>query len=342
MVDRYDRQTRFEPLGTEGQDRIRSAHVLLIGCGALGTSIADTLVRAGIGKITIIDRDYVELHNLHRQQLFTEEDVEQKVAKARAAARYLRKVNADVEIDAYVRDFQAQEVAQFASKVDLIMDGSDNFEVRMLLNDAAYRYGVPWIYGGVVGSYGVSRSFMLDDGPCLRCLSPYLSLDETCDNDGVIAPAVQMVTAMQSAEALKIVSGNIPAVAERLRSFDLWENETSAINATRLKDDHCPTCGANPTYPALLGEKTGKQIRVLCGGDTVHVRPRERRDVQVEKLQNVNHSTVSAVRLHEDVATLDYEGCRVVLFKDGRALLHGIDEGERAEKVYEHVLALID
>ncbi|QQK81367.1 ThiF family adenylyltransferase [Salicibibacter cibi] len=342
MVDRYDRQTRFEPLGTEGQDRIRTAHVLLVGCGALGTSIADTLVRAGIGKITIIDRDYVELHNLHRQRLFTEEDAQYKVAKAKAVARYLKKVNTDVEIDAYVLDFQVEEAAKFVPEVDLVMDGSDNFEVRMLVNDAAYRYGVPWIYGGVVGSYGLSRSFMLDDGPCLRCLSPYLSLDETCDNDGVIAPAVQMVTAMQSAEAIKIVSGNKEAVSERLRSFDLWKNETAAIDAGRLKDEHCPTCGPNPTYPALFGEKKGKQIRVLCGGDTVHVRPRERKEVQVEKLQNVKHSTLSSVRLHEDVATLNYEGCRVVLFKDGRALLHGIDEGDRAERVYEHVLALID
>ncbi|QDI91360.1 thiamine biosynthesis protein MoeB [Salicibibacter halophilus] len=342
MVDRYDRQTRFEPLGSKGQDRIRAAHVLLVGCGALGTSIADTLVRAGIGKITIIDRDYVELHNLHRQQLFTEEDVKHKVAKAKAAARYLKSVNTDVEIKAHVLDFQPEEAARFVPGVDLIMDGSDNFEVRMLLNDAAYRYEVPWIYGGVVGSYGLSRSFMLDDGPCLRCLSPYLSLDETCDNDGVIAPAVQMVTAMQSAEAIKMISGNKSAVSERLRSFDLWENETTAINAERLKDAQCPTCGSNPTYPELVNKEKGKQIRVLCGGDTVHVRPRERKDVQVEKLQNIQHSTLSSVRLHEDVATLNYEGCRVVLFKDGRALLHGIDEGDRAEKVYEHVLSLID
>ncbi|SDJ01654.1 ThiF family adenylyltransferase [Natribacillus halophilus] len=340
MVSRYDRQTRFEPIGSEGQERIRQAHVLLVGCGALGTTIADTLVRAGVGKITIIDRDYVERHNLHRQRLFTEADADNKVAKAKAAARYLKEVNADVDIDVYVRDFQAEEAAKFVPKADLLMDGSDNFELRLLLNDAAYRYGVPWICGGVVGSYGLSRSFMLDEGPCLRCLSPYLSLDETCDSDGVIAPAVQMVTALQSAEALKIISGNESAVAERLRSFDLWTNETATIDVTRLQAEDCPTCGPHATYPSLLNEAKGKQVRVLCGGDTVHVRPRERRTVSMEKLQTA--ADVSFVRMHEDVATLDYDGCRIVLFKDGRALLHGVDQTDKAEQVYERVLSFID
>ncbi|MBB6450272.1 molybdopterin/thiamine biosynthesis adenylyltransferase [Geomicrobium halophilum] len=342
MVNRYDRQTRFHPIGIKGQERLRSAHVLLVGCGALGTPMADTLVRAGVGKLTIIDRDYVERHNLQRQQLFTEEDAEQKVSKARAAARQLEKVNKDVELDVYVRDFQAEDAKNFVPGVDLLLDGTDNFEVRLLLNDAAYRYGIPWIYGGVIGSYGLSLTFTLGEGPCLRCLSPYLSLDETCDTDGVIAPASQMVAAMQSAEALKILSGSQSHVSHHLRSFDLWENETTSVDVMRLKSDECPTCGVTPSYPALqTKDEQGKQIRVLCGGDTVHVRPRERQEVQLDKLQSVQDPSLSFFRLHEDAATFDYDGCRIVLFKDGRALLHGTDQSEHAEKVYEQVLALI-
>lgn len=254
MNERYSRQELFAPIGEEGQQKIAKKHVLVIGAGALGTGNAEALVRAGVGKITIVDRDYVEWSNLQRQQLYGEADAKEHIPKAIAAKRRLEEVNSDVMIDAIVGDVTAQELEELISerKPDLLIDATDNFDTRMIINDAAYKYHIPWIYGACVGSYGISYAFIPGKSPCFHCLLETVPAGGlTCDTAGIISPAVQMVVAYQVAEALKILVEDWSSLRNKLVSFDLWKNQHAAIRVDQVKKEDCPTCGAHPSYPYL-------------------------------------------------------------------------------------------
>ena len=206
MSDRYSRQILFSPIGIEGQDKIRSKHVLIIGAGALGSGNAEMLTRAGVGKLTIVDRDYVEESNLQRQQLYTERDVEQKLPKAAAAEKRLREINSDVHIEAVIGDANPEKLAELAQGKDLIIDSTDNFETRLAINDISQKLNIPWIYGACVGSYGMSFTIIPGKTPCLNCLLKTIPIQGmTCDTVGIISPAVGMVVAHQTAEALKVL-----------------------------------------------------------------------------------------------------------------------------------------
>jgi molybdopterin/thiamine biosynthesis adenylyltransferase len=338
MSNRYSRQILFSPIGKEGQDKIRSKHVLIIGAGALGSANAEALTRSGVGKLTIVDRDYVEESNLQRQQLYTESDVEQKLPKAAAAEKRLREINSDVVIESFIGDANPEKLAELAEGTDLIIDSTDNFETRLAINDISQKMDIPWIYGACVGSYGMSFTIIPGKTPCLNCLLKAMPLQGmTCDTVGIISPAVGMVVAHQMAEALKILVEDWEAVRTSFVSFDLWRNQYSSMKMTKAKDESCLSCGTNRTYPFLEADNLTKST-VLCGRDTVQVRPPKPLDIQLDKLSQQLKAVGYAVKGNPYLLSVEMEKERMVVFKDGRALVHGTKDMTAAKTLYNRIL----
>jgi adenylyltransferase/sulfurtransferase len=238
---RYVRQERLAELGVAGQRRLLESHVAVVGCGALGSNLANLMVRAGVGRVRVMDRDVIELSNLPRQVLFDEGDVAAGLHKAEAAGRRLRLINSDVAVEALVRDVSAQNVEQLLEGVDLVLDGTDNLETRYLLNDACVKAGRPWIYGGVLGTTGMTMAVLPGDGPCLRCLFPEPpppgSLP-TCETQGVLGTAPALIAALQATEAIKLLAGG--DATRQLLTINLWSQTVQQIKV--LRDEACPTC----------------------------------------------------------------------------------------------------
>ncbi|MEH7222712.1 thiazole biosynthesis adenylyltransferase ThiF [Bacillus sp. JJ1566] len=338
MTERYSRQELFTPIGIHGQKKIRSKHVLIVGAGALGTGSAEGLVRAGIGKLTLVDRDYVEWTNLQRQQLYSEEDAANRLPKAIAAKERLEKINSEVDIQAHVMDVSIQEIENIVAGVDLIIDATDNFDIRMLLNDASQKYNIPWIYGACVGSYGISYCIMPGETPCLHCLLETVPMGGlTCDTVGIISPAVQMVVAYQVTEALKILVEDYDALRKKLVSFDLWKNQHTAIKVDRVKKEDCLSCGTNPTYPFLSFENQTKSA-VLCGRESVQIRPSERMERDLDSLAEL--LTIQGGKVEKNTYLLSFTKAphRIVIFKDGRVLIHGTKDLSEAKSLYHRYL----
>jgi len=333
--DRYSRQTLFAPIGKAGQEKLQRAHVLVVGAGALGASISEILVRAGIGQLTIVDRDYVEWSNLQRQQLYTERDAEDHLPKAIAAERRLSQINSDVSIQGKIADLDVQELAKYCQVIDLIIDATDNFETRMLINDSAQKYKIPWIYGGCVGSTGITYTILPDQTPCLTCLLNTLPLaGETCDTVGIIGPAVQLVTAHQATEALKLLTNEQnTALRNTLLFFDLWNNEYATINVASMKKNDCPSCGSSPTYPYLSIENQTKTA-ILCGRDSVQIRPQRPLEGGLETLSHRLSMLDIKLKSNPYLINFEVEGYRLVIFQDGRALVHGTKDIARAKTLY--------
>lgn len=337
--DRYSRQERFAPFGPEGQRRLASAHVLIIGVGALGTGIAETLVRAGVGTVSIVDRDYVEWSNLQRQQLFQESDASERCPKAVAAQRRLKDINSETIIYAHVLDVGVEELEELIQGVDLMMDATDNFDTRLLMNDMALKHGIPWIYGGCVGSYGVTYTILPGQTPCLHCLLGTVPFGgETCDTAGIIPQAVQMVTANQTTEAFKLLGGYPKELRGKLLSFDLWRNEYAAIAVDSLRKADCPSCGSHPTYP-YLSVSYRQKTDVLCGRDTVQIRPAKpiwlNLKETADRLASVGEGKVERNPFLVSFSTGEH---RLVVFADGRALIHGTKDIAKARSLYHRYL----
>lgn len=338
MLERYSRQILFTPIGHNGQEKIRAKHVLLIGAGALGSSNGEMLTRAGIGKLTIVDRDYVEESNLQRQQLYTEEDVAEKLPKAVAAERRLKAINSDVHIHSIVGDATSEMLEELVDGVDLIIDSTDNFETRMAINDISQKFQIPWIYGACVGSFGMSFTIIPGKTPCLNCLLKSLPLQGlTCDTVGIIGPAVQMVVAHQTSEALKILVEDWNAIRSTFVSFDLWRNQYSSIKMTKAKDEGCLSCGTNRTYPYLDKENLMKTT-VLCGRDTVQIRPPKKEEIDLNALANHLRSLHYEVKGNPYLLSAEMPDNRLVIFKDGRALIHGTKDLAQARSIYQRLL----
>lgn len=338
MSDRYSRQELFPPIGKEGQQKIRQKHVLLIGAGALGSGSADILTRAGIGKLTIVDRDYVEKSNLQRQQLYTEEDVRDKLPKAAAAKKRLSTVNSDVEIEAIIADATPEKLAQFAKGVDLIIDATDNFETRMAINDISQKMNIPWIYGACVGSVGMSFTIIPGKTPCLNCLLKTIPMQGlTCDTGGIISPAAQMVIAHQTTEALKMLVEDWDALRLSFVNFDLWRNEYTSLKMGRVKDPTCLSCGDDRTYPYLQSENMTKSV-VLCGRDTVQIRSPHEGELNLHDLAKQLEQVGYEVSGNPFLISIEMEDNRVVIFSDGRALIHGTKDLAKARSIYQRLL----
>lgn len=333
MDDRYSRQILFPPIGETGQKELKQKHVLIIGTGALGTGNAEILSRSGIGKLTIVDRDYVEWSNLQRQQLYTEEDAVNRIPKVIAAKKRLESINHEVKIEAKIIDVTPLELTNLINGVDLIIDSADNFNIRMIINDTAQKFGIPWIYGACVGSYGITYTVLPNESPCLHCLMKKVPIGGiTCDTGGIISPVVQLVVAHQTAEALKILTNNKEALRTKLVSFDMWKNQYTSIDVSTFKDQSCASCGETPAYPFLTYENQTKTA-VLCGRDTVQIRPpaHEKRDLQ--KLAS-HLSKLGKVEVNPFLLSLKVADHRLVMFQDGRVLVHGTNDVKQAKSLY--------
>lgn len=337
MDNRYSRQQLFFSIGESGQELIRNKHVLIIGLGALGSASAESLVRAGIGKLTIIDRDYVESSNLQRQQLYSEEDVNQKLPKAIAAYNRLKRINSDVHIDAHVMDVRVDNLEPLLKDVDVIMDATDNFDIRFILNDFSQKYNIPWVYGSCVGSFGASYTVIPGKTPCLHCVLQAIPMTgATCDTVGIIGPAVQMVVAYQVAECMKILVEDYKALRGTYLAFDLWNNQHYATKVNKIKKVDCPSCGVNRTYP-FLSYETQTKTEVLCGRNTVQIRPSRTFSIDFDWLES---KLEKQGRVNRNPYLLSYEldEFRIVFFQDGRVFVHGTNEIVTAKNIYYKIL----
>ncbi|GHH99256.1 ThiF family adenylyltransferase [Neobacillus kokaensis] len=333
---RYSRQELFPPIGKAGQEKLKNARVLIIGAGALGTSSAEMLVRAGVGRITMVDRDYVEWSNLQRQQLYTEKDVQDKLPKAIAAEKRLREVNSEVVIEGIVADVNGMNIEELVKNQHVILDATDNFETRLVVNDAAVKHEIPFIFGACVASYGMTFPMIPGKTPCLHCLINHLpSQNQTCDTVGVISPIVQLVTAYQVTSALKVLTGN--EIVPRLQSFDIWKSEKAEIDVWPLKNKDCPTCGSSSTFPFLAYENQTKAA-VLCGRNTVQLRPGFERTITLDQLAIRLKELTSEFIQNPYLLSCTYEEFRLVFFKDGRALIHGTSEIAQAKAIYHRLI----
>ncbi|MGH9446949.1 MAG: ThiF family adenylyltransferase [Terriglobia bacterium] len=329
-TDRYSRQVLFAPIGRDGQEKLRQAKVVIIGCGALGTSQANLLARAGIGALRIVDRDYVEESNLQRQTLFEESDAARKLPKAIAAEERLRRINSDVRVEAIVADVRNNNIEEFTSGCDLALDGTDNFETRYLLNDVAVKHNLPWIYGAVVGSYGVTLTIVPGRTACLACVFPELpgGILDTCDTLGVIGAAAGWVTAIQVSEALKILVGRSEELHGALLSYDLWMNRRQRIEPRRQPD--CRACVARDfTY---LEREPPSHIS-MCGRNSVQIHPRLPRPVNLDLLKTrlVNFGPVQGNEHLVQCRLGDYD---LTVFPDGRAIIKGTQDAALARSLY--------
>ena len=325
---------RYPPFGEEGQQQLVESRALVVGCGALGTVAASTLARAGVGHVRIVDRDFVELSNLQRQILFDEEDVAANMPKAVAAAEKLRRINSDIEIEPFVADVDYKNIAQFCEGVGVIVDGTDNFEIRFLINDVAVKNKLPWVYGGCVGAEGQTMTILPGKTPCLRCLMqecPPPGTTPTCDTAGILAPIINVIASIEASEALKILSGKHDAVSRQLTVVELWDNRIRQVDITPLLEQiDCPTC-RHDDFPWLAG-KAGSDAAVLCGRNSVQL-SRPGTEVSLEdlatQLKGIGQIAVNPFLLR--LAVDEYE---LTIFADGRAIIGGTDDPAVARTVY--------
>ena len=335
--ERYSRQILFHGIGEEGQRRIRSGRVLLCGCGALGSAIADSLVRAGVGFLRLVDRDFVELSNLQRQVLYDEQDIAEQLPKAIAAGRKLAKINSDVALEPLVADIDHSNMLALTNGVDLIVDGMDNFETRFLINDAALETKIPWVYGGCVGSHGQVLPIFPGETACLRCLIgdvPGPGVAETCDTAGVIGPAVTIVAALQVVTALKILAGRRDQIEPMLTIVDVWDGTLRKMNVANLRErSNCPAC-VRGERDWLSGRK-GSQTTILCGRNAVQISPAEKQAISLTelsaKLRSAGEVSQNAFLLR---LTLPGNEFQLTIFPDGRAIIKGTDDVTLARSLY--------
>jgi len=332
---RYIRQTIFAPIGKEGQRRIAMARVAVVGCGALGSSVADQLARAGVGFLRLIDRDFVEIHNLQRQALYTESDVLNRMPKALAAFDRLSAVNSQIEIEPVVDDLNSGNAARLLEDVDLIVDGTDNFETRYLINDFAVANRRPWIYGGVIGSYGMTMTIRPDVTACIRCVFPEApppGVAPTCDTAGVISPVVQVIASYEVAEALKFLVGAIDKLNDGMLAVDVWQLSIDRVPTGQPRPD-CPCCGLRQFE--FLDAPADDRETVLCGQDAVQVRLAHPNEIDLDQLARRLSGAGEVIRnkflLRFTDAATDRE---LTVFPDGRAIVRGTTDGDEAKRLY--------
>lgn len=332
---RFERQTRFAPLGVDGQARLVGSRVLLVGCGALGGVLAQNLVRSGVGELVLVDRDVVELSNLPRQVLFEDRHAESGALKVDAARETLARIGGPTRLETHAAHLDADNVEDLAEDCDLILDGTDNLGTRYLLNDYAVEEGVPWVYGGVVGSGGLVMAVRPGVGPCLRCLfpepPPTASLP-TCDTAGVLLPAVATVASLQSGLALRLLARGEedPPLESALLEVDVWTGELRRLRLGR--QDDCPCCGRRE-FP-WLHEPLGRRATILCGRNAVQVRGRGPAP-SLQRVADALDGLAQDVRFAGPILRFDLEGNRITLFEDGRALVEGTDDIDRALALYD-------
>jgi len=332
---RYSRQILFSGIGNEGQDALSKSRVTIIGCGALGSLQAEMLVRAGIGSLRIIDRDFVEESNLPRQLLFTEADAKENQPKAIAAARRLKLINSEIHLDALVTDVNYANIEDLIADAQIIVDGTDNFETRYLINDAAVKSGTPWVYGAAVGSYGVQMTIRPGITPCLRCIwsdPPSPGTFPTCDTGGVILTAIGMVASAQVTEALKLLIGRFDDLHNSLLEFDVWTSRFGRLNVKEARLADCSCCWKKDF--AFLASHGGQLATTLCGRNAVQVLPGGRDSrVDLNELAE-NLKAVGEVTVNQYLLRLHARPYEITVFADGRGIIQGTEDTALARSLY--------
>lgn len=329
---RYGRQMLFSVLGERGQRRLLAARVAVIGCGATGSAIADHLARAGVGYLRVVDRDFVELHNLHRQALLDEDDVRQALPKAVAVARKLRQINSQITIEDVVADVNPGNVLGLIQDVDLVMDGTDNMETRYLINDACLHLRKPWIYTGAVASYGMTMTIVPHETACLCCVMPEPPSPgtlATCDTAGVLGPAVAVVATIAAGEALKWLAG-MGSIYRGLLYFDLMESRLERFATGDPRPD-CPACGRGEYV--FLNAQVGTQSLTLCGREAVQVSTAGGLSLDLERLAHALEG-VGRVRVTPYLLQAEVDGHQLTIFSDGRAIIKGVNDPAVARALY--------
>lgn len=332
LNERYSRQVLFTPIGARGQHRLASARVAVIGVGATGAAVAGLLARAGVGRLTLIDRDFVEASNLQRQVLFDEADALAALPKAEAARRQIARFNSSVQVEAHVADLVPANVAELLGSAELILDATDNFETRYLVNDYAVANGTPWIYAGAIGAYAVSMNILPGDTACLACLFPKPPSGpvETCDTAGILGPAVNLAASIQAVEALKYLTGARTAMRRTLLSHDLWTNDRSELQAAGRPRGDCAVCGPAHDFSHLRGE--GRPHITLCGRNSVQIHEHSRTMDFADLAAKLSpHGTV---RWNTMLLRFNRAPYTLSVFPDGRTLVQGTTDVGLARSLY--------
>lgn len=360
-LSRYHRQILLTEVGQTGQKLLAESHAMVIGCGALGCVVSDLLVRAGVGQITIIDRDLVEITNLQRQTLFNEADANNHSPKAEAAQQHLQKINSSIKINAIVDDFNYLNAEKYTQSVDVLIDGLDNFDTRFLLNDIAVKNTIPYIYGGAVSTYGMTTTILphyhkdnnnnnLDTRydnnlatPCLRCIfhkAPPPGSSPTCDTVGVLASVVYIIASIQAAEAIKVLLHKYDCINRSLISINLWTNQWNNLKLdSAYKDNECPACQQN-VFEYLDGTKSNLAT-TLCGNNAVQIHPPVNFNCDLnniaKRIQNTSQITVTHYFLQTIINDGDNQ-YEITLFATGRAIIKGTTSPEKARVIYDRYI----
>jgi adenylyltransferase/sulfurtransferase len=332
---RYARQIRYAPLGQDGQRKLINSRAMICGCGALGSVIAETLVRAGVGHVRIVDRDFLDLNNLQRQVLFDEQDVADHLPKAIAAAAKLRRINSQVNVEAVVADVDSGNIEDLERDAHILLDGTDNFETRFLLNDMAVKHGIPWIYGGCLGAEGQTMTILPGDTACLRCLLPEPpppGATPTCDTAGILGPIVNVIASIEACEAIKILSGRREAVSRTLTVIDLWDNRIRQMDMSKLRDQaDCPAC-RHGEFSWLTGRRAAHSA-VLCGRNAVQLNPPSGTQLPLEPLA-AKLAAVGRLKRNPYLLRLGVDEFEITVFPDGRAIISGTSDPAVARSLY--------
>lgn len=331
LRNRYSRQTILPVIGEEGQEKLVRARVTIIGCGALGSNIAILLVRAGIGKVKIVDRDFIEVHNLQRQVLYDEEDIKAGLPKAVAAERHLKKMNSDVEVEGIVADVNSTNIEEFCAGADVILDGLDNIETRFLTNDVALKLGIPWVYGGAISTTGMTMTIVPGQTPCLRCIyptPPEPGTMPTCETAGILGTVPAIIGALEATEAVKLLID--PAKINRdLLYVDAWDTKFDTLKVKRRAD--CPACAGRYEF---LEEKFDIRTTSLCGQSrAVQVLNAGAGKVDFRRL-GARLKKLGAVSSNKYMLNFRLDDIEIVVFPDGRAIVKGTIDQEEAKELY--------
>lgn len=342
LFDRYSKQTAFPKFGVAGQQKLANATVVICGCGALGTSQANLLVRAGVGKVKLIDRDFVDLSNLQRQSLFDEQDVKNHLPKAVAAANRLRCINSEIEIDPVVADLSPTNIESLTAEADLILDGTDNFETRFLINDVSCHSNTPWIYGGCLGAEGQSMTVIPGQTPCLACLmpqgSPAAGALPTCDTGGILSGIIQAIAAIQVTQAMKLLTGEREKIEPQLSVLDLWDLRFRSVNLSKLRETgKCPVC-VGQEFHWLSGKHT-VQTHVLCGRNSVQLTLANQASLDLDQLA-VHLSKSGTVLRNPYLLRFSKEAFAMTLFPDGRVIVSGTEDPSVAKTMLSQYVGI--
>jgi molybdopterin/thiamine biosynthesis adenylyltransferase len=333
--DRYSRQVLFEGIGEEGQARLAQSKVVIVGCGALGAVQAETLARAGVGQLVLVDRDFVEESNLQRQIMFDESDALNRLPKAVAAAARIARVNSDIQVEPLVTDVNFENIEEIIAGASLVMDGTDNFETRFLINDACVKSRTPWVYGAAVGSYGLTMTIVPGSSPCLRCVleaMPEPGSGPTCDTAGVIMPIVTTIASIQAAEALKLLTGQTDKLHRSLITVDVWDFQLNRLDLSRFDArDECPACRLGE-FQFLRG--AGRQITTtLCGRNAVQIARSGRGAIDFAALAE-RLKAAGEVAFNDFLLRFRVDGYDITVFRDARSIIRGTTDPAVARGLY--------